>query len=81
MNLGTVLHQLGQEGDVALVDCYRPGNVLGHSHWDTQLPNGQVGIRCDNRTGAEVNTLAHKVAPNASMLAIQAILDRLQRTA
>ena len=31
--------------------------------------------------GAEVNTLAHEVAPNTPMLAIQTILDRLQRTA
>mmetsp|Transcript_25875 Transcript_25875/g.74824 ORF Transcript_25875/g.74824 Transcript_25875/m.74824 type:complete len:428 (-) Transcript_25875:47-1330(-) len=62
-------------------DVDRNGQVHGHGPGDTNLMNTQVGIGGNDRTGTEVDTLAHEVTTNTTLLALETLLNRLEGAA
>ena len=59
-----------------LGECEIGGNLRRNAEF-VEL---NVGVRCDNGTGREVNALAHKVAANTTLLGSQTRLEGTQRT-
>mmetsp|Transcript_24871 Transcript_24871/g.58302 ORF Transcript_24871/g.58302 Transcript_24871/m.58302 type:complete len:405 (-) Transcript_24871:178-1392(-) len=60
-------------------DVDRHGQVHGHRPGDTNLMNTEVGIGGDDRAGTEIDTLAHEVATNTTLLTLETLLDCLER--
>ncbi len=72
-------HEAVQEVAVALIDLHRFGDVLSDLHGDPEFLDGDVGIGRDDGTRAKVYALGHEVAAHASALAVEPVLDGLER--
>ena len=59
---------------------FREGEVLGNGSWDSHLVNIQVGVWSDHGSCREVHPFTHQVPSNSSLLALQTLLDGLERT-
>ena len=57
------------------------GHVGGDRARNADLVDLQVGVRGDDGAGGEVHALAHQVASDAALLALQPLFDRLKGAA
>mmetsp|Transcript_15419 Transcript_15419/g.31430 ORF Transcript_15419/g.31430 Transcript_15419/m.31430 type:complete len:224 (-) Transcript_15419:876-1547(-) len=70
-----LLHQLLVERRHLIGD----GEVEGHRPRDADLVDAQVGVGRDDGTRGEVDALAHKVAPDPALLALEPAHEGLER--
>ena len=56
--------------DIERRDNLWKGQVLGDGARDTDLINGQVGVRGDDSTSREVHSLTHQVTTDTTLLGL-----------
>ena len=56
--------------DIERSDDLWKGEVLGNGARDTDLINGQVGVRGDDGTSREVHSLPHQVTTDTTLLGL-----------
>jgi hypothetical protein len=76
--LGPSAHGILQLGAVELRHALREREVHGRASRDADLIQRQVRITTDDGSSREVNALPHQVTPNATLLALESVPDRLQ---
>lgn len=64
--------------DVERCDNLREGEILSNGTRDSDLIDGQVGVRCDDGTGGKVHSLPHQVATDTTLFGLQSLLDGLE---
>ena len=79
-NLLGTLHRLHNAALNELTDNKRLVKLSGHQFGNTALAHTQFGTNDDNRTGRIVNTLTQQVLTETSLLTLQTVGERFQRT-